>query len=442
MVTATGPRSPVQRPSSDVGRSSPPGTSSLSARSSILALSVLTLINLLNYLDRYVVSGIVPDLKAPPLGLSDSQIGLLTTAFMIVYMATAPIFGALGDRGSRTRPIALGVFIWSIATILSGFAANYAHLLAGRALVGIGEAAYVAISPALLSDCFPRSQRGRVLSVFNMAIPVGAALGYIVGGLMSHHYSWREAFFVAGAPGIVLAILVLRLPDPPRGAQDEAEAGAGMAPHAAAPKSSPAAIYWHLLHQAPYMLVVLGYAAYTFALGGLAVWMPNFLERVHGIPAIKATTSFGAIVVVTGFLGTFAGGWLGDYWIKSSRQAYLWMSGWITLLAAPFAFVALTAQAPSVYYTAIVIAELLLFMSTGPINSAIVNLVSPTQRASALALSMFTIHLLGDVPSPTLIGWMSDMSSLGKAVLIVPVAVVISGIVWLISARVAGSARS
>src|SRR6185312_12681395 len=214
----------VQRQSANVAHSSPLETSSLPARSS-LALSVLTLINLLNYLDRYVVSGIVPDLKAPPLGLSDSQIGLLTTAFMIVYMATAPIFGALGDRGSRTRPIALGVFIWSIATILSGFAANYAHLLAGRALVGIGEAAYVAISPALLSDCFARSQRGRVLSVFNMAIPVGAALGYIVGGLMSHHFGWRDAFFVAGAPGILLALLALRLPDPPRGAQDE-EAGA------------------------------------------------------------------------------------------------------------------------------------------------------------------------------------------------------------------------
>jgi MFS transporter, Spinster family, sphingosine-1-phosphate transporter len=415
-------------------------TSTPLARSSVFALSVLTLVNLLNYLDRYVVSGIIPDLKAAPLRLSDSQIGLLTTAFMVVYMATAPIFGALGDRGSRTRPIAIGVFLWSIATIVSGFASNYAHLLGARALVGIGEAAYVAIAPALISDCFARSQRGRVLSVFNMAIPVGAALGYIVGGLMSHHYGWRDAFFVAGAPGVLLAILVLRLPDPPRGVQDASDASHGSS--AAASNTSPAAVYFNLLRQAPYMLVVLGYAAYTFALGGLAVWMPNFLERVHGIPAVKATTSFGAIVVVTGLLGTFVGGWLGDYWLKFNRQAYLWMSGGITLLASPFAFVALTADAPSTYYPAIVVAELLLFMSTGPVNSAIVNLVSPTERASALALSMFTIHLLGDVPSPTLIGWLSDLSSLGKAVLIVPGAVVISGIIWLVSARVAGSAAA
>jgi MFS family permease len=403
----------------------------------VIALSVLTLINLLNYLDRYLVSGIVPDLKAPPLGLSDSQIGLLTTAFMIVYMVAAPIFGTLGDRGSRTRPIAFGVFLWSIATVVSGFATTYAHLLGARAIVGIGEAAYVSIAPALLADSFSRAQRGRVLSVFNMAIPVGAALGYIVGGLMSHHFSWRAAFFVAGAPGLLLAALVLRVKDPPRGSQDESEEGEAAQPaKATAPARGAIAVYVDLLKRAPYLLVVLGYAAYTFALGGLAVWMPNFLERVHNVPAVQATTSFGAIVVVTGFLGTFIGGWLGDYWQKSSRQAYLWMSGWVTLAAAPLTFIALTAASSSVYYPAIIVAELLLFMSTGPINSAIANLVSPTERASAFALSMFVIHLLGDVPSPTLIGWVSDLSSLGKAVLMVPVAIVISGIVWLVSARV------
>jgi MFS family permease len=408
----------------------------VSRRSSVFALSVLTLVNLLNYLDRYLVSGFVPDLKAPPLGLSDGQIGFLTTAFMIVYMLTAPVFGALGDRGSRTRPIAIGVFLWSLATLLSGFAGNYSHLLGARALVGIGEAAYVAIAPALLSDCFPRSQRGRVLSVFNMAIPVGTALGYIVGGLMSQHYGWRQAFFVAGVPGMLVALLVLRLPDPPRGSQVDEETVQN-------PETAPTSAvgrYLSLLRRAPYMLVVLGYAAYTFALGGLAVWMPNFLQRVHHVPAVQSTTSSGAIVVVTGFLGTFLGGWLGDHWLKYSRQAYLWMSGWVTLLAAPCAFIALTAESPSTYYPAIVVAELLLFMSTGPINSAIINLVSPTERASAIALSMFTIHLLGDVPSPTLIGWLSDLSSLGKAVLIVPIAVVVSGVLWLVSARVARSA--
>ena len=413
------------------------------SRSAARALSVLTAINLLNYLDRYVVPPIVPELKGA-MGLSDTQLSWLVPAFMLVYMIAAPVFGAWGDRGSRTRPIALGVFIWSLATVLSGLARTYPQLLAGRALVGIGEAAYVAIAPALLADCFPASGRGRVYSVLNMAIPVGSALGYVVGGLVSHHYCWRAAFFVAGAPGLLLAAWVLRLPDPPRGVQDSPAADARSAagngtPAAASSPMGPVARYWSLLQRGPYMLVVLGYAAYTFALGGLAFWMPTFLERIRGIPAVQATTGFGAIVVVTGFLGTFAGGWLGDYWLRFSRQAYLWMSGWSTLLAVPCAFVALTAPAPAVYYPAIVAAELLLFMSTGPINAAIVNIVSPMERASAIALSMFTIHLLGDVPSPVLIGHLSDRSSLGNAVLIVPVAVAACGVIWLVAAKVSGA---
>jgi predicted MFS family arabinose efflux permease len=411
----------------------------IAARGAVRALVVLTAINLLNYLDRYVVAPIVPDLKGA-MNLTDTQLGWLVPAFMLVYMIAAPVFGSWGDRGSRTRPIAIGVFIWSLATMASGLARTYPQLLAGRALVGIGEAAYVAIAPALLADCFRAESRGRVYSVLNMAIPVGSALGYILGGLVSHHFGWRAAFFVAGAPGLLLAGAVLWLPDPPRGAQD---AMVPVVPAArAAPAPGPVAVYWSLLQRTPYLLLVLGYAAYTFALGGLAFWMPTFLERVHGIPKVQATTGFGAIVVVTGFLGTFAGGWLGDYCLKYSRQAYLWFSGVATLLAVPFVILALTAGAASVYYPAIVGAQLLLFMSTGPINAAIVNLVSPFERASAVALSMFMIHLLGDVPSPPLIGGISDASSLAQAVLIVPVAVAIGGLVWLAAARASGRAAA
>ncbi|MGP8034429.1 MAG: spinster family MFS transporter [Steroidobacteraceae bacterium] len=408
-------------------------TATPTPRAALWALGVLTAINLINYLDRYVVSAIAPDLKST-MALTDTQLGWLLPAFMLVYMIAAPAFGAWGDRGSRTRPIALGVLVWSLATVLSGLARTYPQLLAGRAVVGIGEAAYVAIAPALLADCFTREARGRVYAVLNMAIPVGAALGYIVGGLVSVHFGWRAAFFVAGVPGLVLALTVLRLPDPPRGAQEtHAAARPGAAAHGG---RDPFAVYWDLLRRWPFMVVVLGYAAYTFALGGLAFWMPTFLERVRHVPAAQATTGFGAIVIVTGFLGTFAGGWLGDYFHRRRRQAYLWFSGVSTLLAAPCALLGLLAPAPAVYYPAIVLAELLLFMSTGPINAAIVNIATPLERASAIALSMFAIHLLGDVPSPLLIGRVSDRSSLGEAVLIVPVAVVVSGLVWLVAARV------
>lgn len=412
-------------------------------RSALLALGVLTLINLLNYLDRYVLAAIAPDVKAQ-FALSDTAVAWLQSAFMLVYMVTAPVFGALGDRGSRTRPIAIGVFLWSLATVLSGLARSYPQLLAARAAVGIGEAAYVAIAPALLSDLFPARSRGRVLAVLNMAIPVGSALGYIVGGLVSAAQGWRAAFYVAGIPGVLLAALVLAVPDPPRGVQDTpADVPAPVA--AAARRSGAweaARVYARLLASPRYLLIVLGYAAYTFAVGGLAFWMPTFLERVRGVAAAQATTGFGAIVVVTGFVGTFVGGWLGDYGLRFSRQAYLWLSGWTALLAVPCAILALTAAAPALYYPGIIAAELLLFMSTGPINTAIVNAVSPLERASAVGLSMLMIHLLGDVPSPTLIGQVSDWSSLGSAVLIVPVAVALCGVLWLVSARVAAAGEA
>jgi len=398
------------------------------ARPALIALGVLTTINLLNYLDRYLVPPLVPELERS-MGISHGQAGWLWPAFMVVYMIAAPIFGAWGDRGSRTRPIAIGIAVWSVATVLSGLARNYPQLFASRALVGIGEAAYAAIAPALLADYFPASTRGRVYAVLNMAIPVGAALGYILGGLMGAHFGWRAAFFLCGGPGALLALAVLAIPDPPRGAQD------GVASAPPAPAGGAVATYLSLLRRGPYMWVVLGYAAYTFGLGGLGFWMPAFLERVRGVAASVATRDFGYVVVATGIVGTLVGGWLGDWCLKRSRQGYLWFSGIVTLAAVPCAVVALSAAAPLAYYPAVIAAELLLFMSTGPINAAIANIVSPFERATAMALSMFLIHLLGDVPSPPLIGHLSDASSLGQAVLVVPIALAIGGIIWLGAAR-------
>ncbi len=194
-------------------------------------------------------------------------------------------------------------------------------------------------------------------------------------------------------------------------------------------------MYLGLLKRGPFLLLILGYAGYTFGLGGLGFWMPTFLQQVRGVSPDASTTSFGAIVILTGLSGTLAGGWLGDYFLRRSRQGYLWFSAVTTLAAVPVAVVALVAPAPGIYYPAIVVAELLLFMSTGPINAAIINSVSPLERASAMALSIFTIHLLGDVPSPPLIGHLAVTGSLAHAVLMVPVALAVGGVIWLLAAR-------
>jgi MFS family permease len=413
-------------------------------------LAILSFINLFNYLDRYLVSALVERLKHSELALTDAELGSLMSGFLAVYTLTAPAFGALGDRRARPRLIAFGVACWSVATALSGLAGSYLWLLAARASVGVGEAAYGTIAPSLLSDYFPLQKRGRVMAIFFCAIPVGSALGYMVGGVVGAHYGWRAAFFVAGIPGLALALLCLKLKDPPRGGEDAPSATAGIAtpPPASATAAPPGigaatkATYALLLKNKPYVFTVLGYTAYTFAMGGLAYWMPAFLERVRGISPEKSTLQFGEIVVVTGFLGTFLGGWLGDYCAKYSRQAYLLVSAVATLLAAPFVWFALTTAAPGTYLAAMVVAQLLMFLSTGPINASIVNLVLPTQRASAVALEVFTIHLLGDAFSPYLIGAVSDASSLAQGVKIVPFAVVIAAILWGWAARVQAQASA
>jgi MFS family permease len=358
------------------------------------------------------------------------------TGFVLVYMLTSPIFGTLGDRRGRPRLLALGVGIWSVATALGGLARNFAGLFSARATVGVGEAAYGTIAPALLADYFPKEKRGRVFAVFFAAIPIGSAAGYVLGGLMDQRFGWRAAFFVAGLPGLLLALLCLGLKDPPRGAQD-LQPGDELSPH---PGPLPRGegvrkAYGRLLKNRPYRLTVLGYAAYTFALGGLAFWAPAFLERIRGMPKAQATVQFGAIVVVTGFVGTFAGGWAGDFFLRRSKEAYLWVSGWATLAAAPAALVAFLSPNRAVYLPAIVVTELLLFASTGPVNSAIVNVVAPTERATAVALSILGIHLLGDVPSPPLIGALSDATSLGTAFLILPAVIALAGGIWLYAAK-------
>jgi MFS transporter, Spinster family, sphingosine-1-phosphate transporter len=399
------------------------------ARAAKTSLAILTLINLFNYLDRFVVSSLVESLKTSELHLSDTQLGSLATGFILVYMLTSPVFGTLGDRKARPKLLAAGVAIWSLATALGGLARSFASLFAARAAVGVGEAAYGTIAPALLADSFPLEKRGRVFAIFFAAIPIGSAAGYIMGGIMDQRFGWRAAFFVAGLPGLLLALLCLGLKDPPRGGQDP-----NVVP-GTNPSHSVWASYHHLLRNRPYRLTVLGYAAYTFALGGLAFWGPAYLERIRGFSKGEATVQFGAIVVATGFVGTFGGGWLGDFFLKRSKQAYLWVSGWATLAAAPVALVAFLAPQKALYLPAIVVTELLLFASTGPINSAIVNVVAPTERATAVALSILGIHLLGDIPSPPLIGAISDATSLATAFLIVPVAIAVAGGIWLWAAR-------
>jgi sugar phosphate permease len=192
--------------------------------------------------------------------------------------------------------------------------------------------------------------------------------------------------------------------------------------------------YLLLLRNPQYRLTVLGYTAYTFAMGGIGAWMPVFLQRTHGLSSAAANAQLGGMLVISGLVGSLGGGWIGDRLLRKWREAYLWLSGVTTMLAAPLAWIALTTPSINVYLVTLFAAELLIFTCTAPINSKLIDMVPAGMRAAAMALCIFCIHLLGDMPSPTLIGLISDRSSIGRGVLVIPVAVTVSGAIWVYAA--------
>ena len=400
-----------------------------SARMSSYGLAVVTLLNLINYVDRYILAAVLPRIKTE-LVLSDFQLGLLSNAFLVSYVATSPLFGRLGDRGSRARLLASAGAFWSLATAAAGLARNYAQLVAARAGVGVGEAAYTTIAPSLLADYFPVERRGRTFAIFYMAIPVGAAIGFLLGGVLERQFGWRRAFYAVGLPGLIAASLALTLPDPTRMLTDGAQRDSS---------GSIRATLVSLALNRAYIGTVLGYAAYTFALGGLAVWMPTFLERVRGLNLAPADFLVGSVTAVSGLGGTFVGGYIGDRLASRFQHGQLWLSGISTLAAVPPALLALTATSPAVYQVSLFIAEFLLFMSTGPINVVIVSVVPATIRAMAMAVSIVAIQVLGGAISPPIIGLLADVGGLARAVLVVPLAIVIAGALWIATARFSSS---
>ena len=403
--------------------------------SAAYALWVVTCLNFVNYIDRFILAAVLPRVKVE-LVLSDFQLGLLANAFLIAYFLTSPAFGILGDRRSRPRLMAAGVAAWSVATAAAGIARNFVQLLLARAGVGVGEAAYSTISPALLSDYYPPGSRGRAFAIFYVAIPVGAASGFLLGGALEKAFGWRAAFYVVGIPGIFLAVLAAGLKDPIRGS---AEIGGGHKPPL---QLNVGAMLRVLIKNRSYIGTVLGYAAYTFALGGLAFFMPTYLERVRGVELSEADFMVGSVTVLAGLCGTFAGGYLGDWAATKINHGQLWICGVSSIVGIIPTWLTLTQSSSPAYVLWFFVAEFLLFLSTGPVNVAIVNIVPVEVRATAMAMSIFAIHLLGDAASPPIIGWLADKNGLASAVLIVPAAVAISGLVWTATALAGNGLRS
>jgi MFS family permease len=380
-------------------------------------LALLSGLNLVNYLDRSLISAVGPKLEED-LGLSDFEFGLVIQAFMIGYFVTSPLFGALGDRFRRRELIALGVATWSLATAGSGLMKTFTSMMAARLVVGVGEASYATLAPTIIDDLAGPASKNRWLAVFYVAIPVGSALGYVLGGQLEHAYGWRSAFFIAGGPGLLLALMALFIDEPKRATREKT--------------GEPASGAWRkLLGIDVYRDAVIGYAAQTFALGGFAAWAPKFLYRELEMDLKTADYWFGLILVVTGLLATFVGAQLGDRFPGEDRaRANLRFCAVSLFASVPFSIACLLAHSPLGFFVSIAVAEFAIFLSTSPINVVILQGVPETLRASAMALSIFAIHLFGDLISPPLIGKISDVSSLRNAMFVLPVALAIGTIVW------------
>lgn len=400
-------------------------------RRAILAL--LTGLNFLNYIDRAVVAAVVRPMKGE-LGLSNFEAGLLNSAFLVGYFATSPLFGARADKAARKGLIALGVVVWSLATVASGLATGFWSLLVARIVVGVGEASYAVLAPTIIDDLTPPDRKGKALAVFYLAIPLGYAIGYIAGGTLSQRWGWRAAFFVTGGPGAVLALSCLLIAEPARRLADaKAKLLDGLREIARIP----------LFRRA-----VLGYCAYTAAVGAFSFWAPNFLlEQFHELNDETANGWFGIVLVAAGAIGTYLGGRWSDRGLarlaqpaagapydapehKARVNVLLRTCALGMVVAAPLAALCFFMPTPAAFFAIAFVVEIGLFLSTSPINAALLRAVPIERRASAMAAAIFAIHLFGDLWSAAVLGKLQDVLPRVIAMMALPLTFALSAYVW------------
>ena len=391
------------------------------------ALFLLLAINLFNYIDRQILAALEPDIRETFFAASDvnamTKTGLLGDAFFVTYMISAPILGLLADRFSRWIIIGCAVILWSLASGGSGLAATFAILFATRICVGIGEGGYGPAAPTILSDLFPIEKRGRIMAIFCAAIPVGSALGYVIGGLIGAHLGWRWAFYLVAPPGLLLGMLCFWQRDP------------RVAAHQLVQKSPRRSIgdYLRLFRTRSYLINCVAITLMTFVQGGLGFWVPAYLRYRNQSPSVGMTI-FGLITVVAGLVSTLLGGVIADRLRSRFAGSYFWVSGIGMLIACPFFIVTLYIPFPAAWI-AMFLAIFFLFLNTGPSNTALANVSLPAVRATAFAVNIFVVHAFGDVQAFWLLGYIGGHTNMHVAFLFVSGIILLSGVAWLIGVK-------
>ena len=404
------------------------------------AFTVLLIINILNYADRYVLSAVLPQIKHE-FNMTDFQGGLLISSFLIVYaVATLPI-GVWADRGIRKNIVALCVGIWSVATTFAGFTRNLFQLFSMRSILGIGEAGYAPASLSLLGDFFSKTHRGRVLSFWSIGTLLGAAIGVALGGRVADTLGWRWAFYIVGIPGLIAAFLAWRMKEPERGVFDseEGEVGENTADTAVA-HDTIGKNFWgtaRKLFKIPTYWVLLGALTFSFfTIGGTSFWLTTYLTRDFSLSLTEAGSISGIVLIVSGLTGTVLGGWLADLLQRHRPEGRMITSVIGFLIGAPLVLLALTIHMLPLFVGVFVVAAISLNFCTGPLNAVIQDVIAPNMRATAVGLALLLAHLLGDAAAPTVIGLISDRTSLGVALLVTaPIFLVLAGLVCLLGVK-------
>jgi MFS transporter, Spinster family, sphingosine-1-phosphate transporter len=400
------------------------GRSSAGART---ALGLLLAINLFNYIDRQVLAAVEPEIRATFFAPGDinamTKTGLLGTAFLVTYMLSAPVLGFLADRMSRWIIVGSAVILWSLASGASGLAATFGMLFATRICVGIGEGGYGPAAPTILADLYPIEVRGRVMALFCAAIPVGSALGYVIGGSIGAHWGWRPAFYMVAPPGLILGLLCFWQRDP------------RVASHHLMQRVPRRGLkdYLKLFQTRSFLVNCIAQTLMTFAAGGLGYWVSEYLSYRNQSPT-AGRTIFGLITVVAGLSSTIIGGIIADKLRPRIPASYFWVSGIGMLIACPFFIVSLYIPFPAAW-VAMFVAIFLLFLNTGPSNTALANVSLPAVRATAFAVNILIIHALGDVQAFWLLGYIGGHTNIRVAFLFVSGIILASGVAWIFGAK-------
>ena len=378
-------------------------------------------ISLFNYIDRQMLYAVFPLIKKE-LFLTDTQLGFLASSFMIVYMCFAPLVGYFGDKYKRSQIIGISAIFWSVATIFTGVTRTYPQMIFTRSAVGIGEAGYGTVSPPYLAEWFPVEKRARVMALYALAIPVGSAIGYLLGGVLGQRFGWRAAFFIVAAPGILLGAAAMFLKE-----TEEKKAR----------KSERIKLsqYKDLFKNRTFLLIAFSQAISTFSIGGLAAWMPSFFVRDFGLSVARAGMYFGAVTVLAGISGNLAGGWIADWLHKKTKRAYFIVGYLSFFLSMPFGVLAVLAATLPMALAMVFLTEFFIFSQSGPYHAAIVEVIPVNMRSMAFALDIFILHAFGDAVSPTLLGMVSDASGLGFAIFLAVMFLFFGGVTSIFAGR-------